>query len=304
MFFEAALKVKKIPRCVILSGPKGVGKLFSAKWLARKFNCLTKEDICSCFNCERFKNNTFSDVRVFFPDGKTFSMDQIREIIDEAKVLPRDVSRKILILPGIDYLRLDASNALLKVLEDSRHTSFILISESVGRVLPTILSRSSVFELNPLDFKTFYSYVLENYDYDFDLAKKVFNEVGGILGDFEQYRLGNFDLDLNHWKQVIKDMNSTNFELVYPYIKEVEKDPKKFLEGWLNAWTKLVINYEVDPYLVKDVYFFSKCCLSAAKSSTNKKILASTFIQGVFHLFTSSLGQRKKFLSVWGNGFS
>lgn len=79
------------------------------------------------------------------------SVGQIRAIRQWASESSVDGKKKIVIIEDIENASESASNALLKTLEEPpADTHFILISENIGRIPATILSRVRRFRFNPL----------------------------------------------------------------------------------------------------------------------------------------------------------
>ncbi|MBO8443674.1 MAG: hypothetical protein IAC42_07985 [Spirochaetes bacterium] len=78
-----------------------------------------------------------------------FSIDQIRLV--QAFFNQNASQRKVVILENIEDVTVGAMNALLKVLEEPPEGAYlILVSRSVSRILPTILSRVRQYEFPPL----------------------------------------------------------------------------------------------------------------------------------------------------------
>lgn len=81
-------------------------------------------------------------------DGKAFEIarsirvDQIRALQKRLNVRPSLSERRVIIIDAADDMEKNASNALLKCLEEPpENTTFFLISHQPGRLLPTIRSR-------------------------------------------------------------------------------------------------------------------------------------------------------------------
>ncbi len=91
---------------------------------------------------------------VLEPTTKTvISIDDIKELIQRLGI--RQTSEQFIIIRPADLLGLDAANALLKNLEEPQDkVHFVLITSSASRIIPTILSRSSIYFLRkdePID---------------------------------------------------------------------------------------------------------------------------------------------------------
>lgn len=108
---------------------------------------------CDCVQCRKIENNAHPDVRRLGmdPQVRSIKIEEIRGLIDTANFKPFEGRWKVYILGGAGRLTTDASNALLKTLEEPpAHTIFILLVESKMHLLETIQSRSFEVRLQPL----------------------------------------------------------------------------------------------------------------------------------------------------------
>ena len=81
------------------------------------------------------------------PKEKTIiSIEQVREIMNQLAL--REKNDKFIIIRPADKLGLDAANALLKNLEEPKEkVHFILVTNQLSELLPTILSRATIYVL-------------------------------------------------------------------------------------------------------------------------------------------------------------
>ncbi len=97
--------------------------------------------------CRTFLSRTcvdHPDLLVFSPESgsKTYSMDTIRSLVQEAMLPPFEEKVRYFVLDQVDTMLPVHQNALLKVLEEHPpFAKFILISDSSAPLLPTVLSR-------------------------------------------------------------------------------------------------------------------------------------------------------------------
>lgn len=85
------------------------------------------------------------------PEGReTIGIDQVRETIRLVQFSPLQGDRRGCLVPRAENLTGEASNALLKVLEEpTRGAVFVLLVENASDLLPTILSRSRTLRVCP-----------------------------------------------------------------------------------------------------------------------------------------------------------
>jgi len=87
----------------------------------------------------------------YVPDGKTFKIDQVRDLINESNRSRMEGNVRVFLLNDAQRLGIKAADALLKTLEDGReNTLFILLSTSKTALVPTLVSRSLDFYFGAL----------------------------------------------------------------------------------------------------------------------------------------------------------
>lgn len=79
------------------------------------------------------------------------TIDEVRGAIEFLHMTPGESDWRVLVVDAADELNRNAANALLKILEEPRpRTVILLISHAPGRLLPTIRSRCRKLALEPL----------------------------------------------------------------------------------------------------------------------------------------------------------
>ncbi len=85
------------------------------------------------------------DARLVLSTGTEVGIDRIRELILWARYGPVRAPRKVAVIGPAEKLTREASNALLKLLEEiPPHLEAILYAEALDRVLPTVRSRCAL----------------------------------------------------------------------------------------------------------------------------------------------------------------
>src|SRR5947209_10729301 len=179
----------RFPQGVILAGPAGSGKYTLALMLAKSMNCLAPRhtdelpDFCGkCANCIRIAQSedlaahcseavdarealretdkketrifvqTHPDVLIIPPDPPQMmiKVDQVRRVIETIYFRPAEAKERVFIFTSSAFMK-EAANSLLKVLEEPpEFATIFLLTENPGELLPTIRSRSMVFQLSAL----------------------------------------------------------------------------------------------------------------------------------------------------------
>jgi len=87
---------------------------------------------------------------VSLPGKDKIGIAQVRDIIRQGQFSPVQGQRRVCLISYAETLTIEAANALLKILEEPPESLvFLLLTENIGDILPTILSRSSVTRLVP-----------------------------------------------------------------------------------------------------------------------------------------------------------
>src|SRR6202451_3580378 len=192
---------ERFPHAVVLSGAQGSGKYTLALMLAQALNCLSPRqtdglpDFCGeCANCVRIAQScdldarfneavearenlrdadkketrlfvqTHPDVLVIPPDPPQMmiKVDQVRRVIETIYYRPAEGRERVYIFTDSAFMK-EAANSLLKVLEEPPDFATIfLLTENTGELLPTIRSRSMVFQLGALPTEEVERYLAEH----------------------------------------------------------------------------------------------------------------------------------------------
>lgn len=170
---QAALSSGRLAHAYLFAGPGGTGRFSTALVLAASFMCRRSSDgwCGECGDCRRVMRLQHPDVRITFPvlgstkpeeiadllskrsaDGTTrlavpgnsaIVIDAVREIQARMAMKPYEGRGRVEILLDVDRMRQEASNALLKTLEEPPpETLLILTAERVSGVIPTVRSRA------------------------------------------------------------------------------------------------------------------------------------------------------------------
>ncbi len=148
-----ALKQKKLPNSMLFAGPAGIGKKRTALVVAKALNCLKKtSDACEeCTHCKAINNGNFPDVMVISPVKDVLKIDQMRLLKETAYLKPMAGKKRIFIVIEAEKMNDEASNSLLKILEEPPPFShIILVTPNPYRIIPTLKSRCQMFQFSPI----------------------------------------------------------------------------------------------------------------------------------------------------------
>jgi len=169
----------RMPHAFLLYGPQGIGKTLFAEHMAQSLLCDQPDaegHACqTCGACGWFSQYSHPDYRRVRPElldeeeasateaesdstsktakasktpSKEIVINQIRGLSDFMNISTHRQGKRVIVLYPAEALNIPAANALLKSLEEpSTDTVFILVSNSLDKLLPTILSRCHKFAL-------------------------------------------------------------------------------------------------------------------------------------------------------------
>ena len=147
-----AISTGKHAHAYIFTGPRGTGKTSSAKIFAKALNCehCVDGNPCNeCASCLSFKDSP--DI-IEIDAASNNGVDEIRELINNVKLVPSNFKYKVYIIDEVHMLTTSAFNALLLTLEEPpSHVVFILATTDIQDVPITILSRCQRFDFKPVN---------------------------------------------------------------------------------------------------------------------------------------------------------
>jgi DNA polymerase-3 subunit gamma/tau len=152
---QNAIRQNRVAHAYIFSGVRGVGKTTTARILAKALNCVKGPAPEPCNDCDRCREiSTGSSLDVMEIDAASNrGIDQIRELREMVRYAPATGRYKVVILDEAHQLTEEASNALLKTLEEPPERVIFILATTAPEDLPeTILSRAQHFHFRSLSF--------------------------------------------------------------------------------------------------------------------------------------------------------
>jgi DNA polymerase III subunit gamma/tau len=150
-----AIAKDRVAHAYIFSGARGVGKTTAARILAKALNCVhgpTAEPCGACDACKEIASGNSLDV-IEIDAASNRGIDQIRELREMVRYAPAAARHKVVILDEAHMLTTEASNALLKTLEEPpERVIFVLATTEPENLEDTIRSRSQHFHFRALTF--------------------------------------------------------------------------------------------------------------------------------------------------------
>ena len=174
---------RRVPGALLFAGEEAVGKKLYALELAKALNCHSPAGVEACDKCSSCVRIThFADAPVDKPDDakhiiwsehrdvglvkadkRVINVHQVRDVELETNFRPHEGKARVFIFEDADKMNAQASNALLKTLEEPAPTShIILLSARAANLLTTIRSRCQAIRFAPLTAEEIESYLVRS----------------------------------------------------------------------------------------------------------------------------------------------
>lgn len=144
------MNFRRFPQTVILTGAGKEQRDSAADLLAEASVCKTENACGECRACKKAREHSHTEIIYIEKekDKKIITVSAARNIRSAAYVKPAEGNKKIFIIREAEALGEEAQNALLKILEEPPDFDrFILCTENVSALLPTIRSRAVIWSV-------------------------------------------------------------------------------------------------------------------------------------------------------------
>lgn len=141
---------QRLAHATLVTGPKGIGKLRCLQHVAQFLLCEPQNACGRCKSCALLASGSHPDLLLLEPEeeGKALKVDAIRAVGDFAQRSSHAGGARVIILNQAHALNVNASNALLKTLEEPNERTFMfLVSDQPGLLSATIRSRCQILQL-------------------------------------------------------------------------------------------------------------------------------------------------------------
>lgn len=217
VYFENLVKSDNLSHAYLFHGPEGVGKRLFALKLAEEIS----GDLPG-----------HPDLKIIDKGGNHILISDIRELKDFIYLTPFG-KHKVAIIDNAHNLTSDASNALLKVLEEPPGRSIVfLISHLPGQIFETVVSRCQAWRFGPLKKEEICAYLVGR-KIKKEVASAVSHIAGGSLGKAMEMADGFDDFKKNI--AVLEKLTKADFVSRFETAKKLaadHEDLKKTVRDW------------------------------------------------------------------------
>ncbi|MEC9308844.1 MAG: DNA polymerase III subunit [Chloroflexota bacterium] len=256
----ASLSDDRLAHAYLFIGPASVGKMCLAIDLAKAVNCLDNgPDPCGeCNQCIRITRGHHADVRIVSivekdsdrPTRTVIGIDDVKDILHQTNLKPFEGLCTVIIFDGAENLSQEASNALLKTLEEpSPQVLIILLTNSEETILETILSRCRSYRLRTSSKEAMQSFLIDGYSSDRDQCEMIARISRGCVGwairaVTDTQVLQQREADLDHILDTMKSGLYEKFNYANEMALEFGRDRtavKEVLYLWKSWWRDLLL---------------------------------------------------------------
>jgi len=184
-----SLKENKISSSYLFVGREGTGKKLTAIEFTKAVNCLNlNKDLEACEDCQscsEISKQRSPDLKIIEPIKNSIKIEQIREMRKEIGLKPFKNRKKIYIIDKAERMTIEASNCLLKTIEEPPYYAIIiLICSKIDPILPTIVSRCQI-----INFGLISSYKIK--EFLLNKNKNIEKEKAEIISKLAQGSIGS-----------------------------------------------------------------------------------------------------------------
>ena len=257
----------------LFAGPPGIGRRTLALRFAQALNCATPSEpgvpCGQCRDCKQIEEMKHADLNVIKPlikaregdqeiildpKGEKFTPDlngeirifQIRYIQKFVNLRPYNSKHRVLIFLRFHQASIEASNALLKTLEDApAYAVLILTADTPEQLLPTIVSRCEVLRLRPLKIDEVRQ-ALEEKGFESQQSKWIAHISGGRYG-YARQLIGSESLLLEreeHLNDLQRLISASRVEK-FAYAEKLSKNKDTMRQAlliWLSYWRDVMLS--------------------------------------------------------------
>ena len=241
----------RLPNALLLNGLRGLGSEVLAISFIRSLLCSNPNaegSYCNkCNSCILFSLDSHPD---YYPlgvaeDEKSISIAAIRSVVDFLSFSTHLGRYKIVFIQDAEALNLNSANALLKILEEPpEYALFVLLSDNIQQLLPTIVSRCQKYKLTAPDKETAKNF-LQAHD-----VPEVWLALNHNCPIFTP------EIDAEQLATLIKTLSEPGVELIYGLSSVIDFKNNTFIFEFLTKWLGDLISYKMSGELTYfDQYF-------------------------------------------------
>lgn len=230
----------RMPHALLLAGQPGMGKTAFAEYMAALLLCESPADNhapCGrCPGCIQFNAGSHPDYFHVQPaeDSVVIKIDQVRELSEKLALSSHRGGYKVAVLNPAEAMNINASNSLLKTLEEpSDNTVLVLVCTHPAHLPATIRSRCQQVRIAVSDQEVAHAWLAGQLtDQDPDIYLQLAN--GAPLAALQQAQEGSVEARQERFGALVGILDGRTSPLVVAQAWSKDED----LQGirWLRDW--------------------------------------------------------------------
>lgn len=239
-----ALAQDLLPHAFLFTGVEGVGKKSTALTLAKVVNCQdgASGDCCDqCISCRKAASGNHPDINLVEREGPFIKIEQIRALKHRLRFKPLEGRYRVTVINNSQHLKVEAANALLKVLEEPpAHNLIILTAIETTALLPTIVSRCLHLPFQPLATVEISAHLCKTHSIAPENASVIARLAGGSLSR-AMALLDEKKLDRRNWiLETVAEIHKSRISDLLAAINRWKGDNLDLQQDldWLKTWIR------------------------------------------------------------------
>ena len=281
----------KLPHAILLVGSEGLGKLDFAMQLANGLLCQSPDDTghaCGqCAACQIIAAGNHPDLYMLQAEerGKAIKVDEIRQLSNRLNLTSQFGGYKVAVIVDAHDMNINASNSLLKTLEEpASDAALILVSSNPQKLPITVRSRCQAVHFAVPDTQQSLNW----------LEAQGINNAASLLSlshgaPLLAMSLQQDDLLAHHQQLVTSLLNVARKQPLIEQAEQLHKLPLSYMLNWLNDWVQDLIKLHQCGDAAKLVHETYKNDL--------KQLAERSSLQGLYE-YLDQLTQHKKLQSI------
>jgi len=233
-FLVNSRKLNRIANSYIIYG----GKKEERIEIATFFSCLLLcEDLAcgECDDCKKIEKRIHPDIKWIIPEKSLLSIDEVRWVKEDIFIKSYSGKSKIYIFQ-INYIKDEAANSFLKILEEPpEYTNILILSDSINFFLPTITSRCHKLKVN---------YCLSEYNDEFKNYVKILKDMISI------YKRKKYFEFFKYIDRFVKEKERVEIE---SFIEAVVLFLRDIYFKKMNFPSDLLVNRNISGKIIEDI---------------------------------------------------
>ncbi len=274
-FLTQMLQKKSIPTALLFTGVDGIGRQKTARAMAMALNCSGPVGVSACGrcpSCRKVISGSHPDIVIVGPDGVFIKIDQVRAVSRQLRFAPLEGNWRIVIINDAQAMNLEASNAMLKILEEPpKRTAFILTASQTTGLLPTIVSRCQQIAFRPIPYEKVAQLLVEARGLDRQTATTLAMSAKGSLGkalseDGEKWTVWRDDV-----LEQIAALSGESMQPIFAFAKALSRDKGRLADAldMIMMWFRDVLMCKASPERIINEDFKTKIERASQGESVN-----------------------------------